>query len=616
MAPITVERKFVCASDPAALWCIISDTERLNRSVGLGPITLSENDDDSAARYLVETVSGGFPLSYEERPFEWTENEAFTIRRHVRKGAVEYLENSFLLAPRGKGSEVTVRIITQPRYLLLSPVIKLQVTRFVDRIVSELKHVDSELAAGRQGDYRSDGPRLREDAYHAAAEAFRARVSEPQREACEHIIAEIKEGADAALDRMRPFELAERFSLDPRHTLSACLNGVVAGLLELRWDIVCPSCRTAADRIATLGDIGEEGHCQLCDIHFDLSLDRSVEATFRPARGIRLLDEGPYCIGGPARTPHVIAQAIVAADGDTTLRAPSQSGRYRLFMRGGASGEVVVKAGSQARVRVEASPDGDAGSLGEHEVAPGADIVIHQRGGSERHVKLERVGWTAKAAYASIVATIPEFRRQFASEALRPGSTLRVGRVSLLFTDLTSSTLMYRNVGDARAFRIVQDHFDLIQAVVDEHGGAVVKTMGDAVMAAFTVETDALRCALALHERFPRFRSTRDDAALCFLKAGVYSGPCYAVTANGILDYFGQTVNIAARLQSEAGAGELVMTAEMYDRLPDDVPLAQYDHERFDAYLKGVGEMAMVRIAVDPAEPAEAIAPRLESESA
>ena len=88
------------------------------------------------------------------------------------------------------------------------------------------------------------------------------------------------------------------------------IDDVTAGLLDLKWDIVCPSCRTASERVPRLADLPAEGHCQLCEVNFAMDLDRAVEATFSPHPSIRPVDEGPYCIGGPARTPHVYAQAL------------------------------------------------------------------------------------------------------------------------------------------------------------------------------------------------------------------------------------------------------------------------------------------------------------------
>src|SRR5262249_33139386 len=150
-------------------------------------------------------------------------------------------------------------------------------------------------------------------------------------------------------------------------------------------------------------------------------------------------------------------------------------------------------------------------------------------------------------------------RREFSSDLLRPGTTLRVARVALLFTDLTDSTALYTRVGDAKAFKVVHEHFDLLLGIIGERRGTLVKTIGDAVMAAFVEERDAIAAAVDMLERFPAFRGGLPEAGRTFLKVGVYAGPCYVVTANGILDYFGQTVNLAARLQGTAGPGELIL---------------------------------------------------------
>jgi class 3 adenylate cyclase len=184
---------------------------------------------------------------------------------------------------------------------------------------------------------------------------------------------------------------------------------------------------------------------------------------------------------------------------------------------------------------------------------------------------------------------------------LKPGLTLRIARVSLLFSDLTGSTALYTRVGDAKAFSLVQDHFALLRDVVAKYDGTIVKTIGDAVMAAFLTEAAAVQAAVEMHLRFPGFRKESETDNVLTLKVGVHSGPCYAVTANGVLDYFGQTVNVAARLQGAAGAGELVLSqslcdaARKHDWLPKDSSL-----EAFAAELKGLSKpLEAVRIRLD-----------------
>jgi class 3 adenylate cyclase len=122
-------------------------------------------------------------------------------------------------------------------------------------------------------------------------------------------------------------------------------------------------------------------------------------------------------------------------------------------------------------------------------------------------------------------------------------------------------------VGDAAAFRLVDDHFDLLRDAIEGNGGVVVKTMGDAVMAAFTDPNDCVHAALEALERFEEFRTSSEHRALTGLKLGMHTGACYVVTANGALDYFGQTVNIASRVQHLAGSGELVLGKEHFAAL-------------------------------------------------
>ena len=109
-------------------------------------------------------------------------------------------------------------------------------------------------------------------------------------------------------------------------------------------------------------------------------------------------------------------------------------------------------------------------------------------------MKIERLGFASAAATAHVVSTLDEFRSLFAKDLLKRGTPLKVARAAILFSDLTGSTALYTKVGDAAAFRLVDDHFDVLRAVVAAHEGVLVKTMGDAVMAAFV---DASQCARA-----------------------------------------------------------------------------------------------------------------------
>jgi class 3 adenylate cyclase len=297
----------------------------------------------------------------------------------------------------------------------------------------------------------------------------------------------------------------------------------------------------------------------------------------------------------------VVAQTLLQPHGEAALVAPGESGRYRLFLRGGATSALEIAEGGEPELRVQALDTALAPAKAS--IAPGARISIQHGGDKQTHLKLERLQYASRAATAHVVSTLPEFRREFSSDLLRPGTTLRVARVALLFTDLTDSTALYSRVGDAKAFKVVHEHFDLLMSIIEKRRGTLVKTIGDAVMAAFVEERDAVAAAVEMLERFPTFRGGLPEANRTFLKVGVFAGPCYVVTANGILDYFGQTVNLAARLQGAAGAGEVVLVEAVADEAHEHGWLGQHaPGERFDAVLKGLdAPVRVARVHVDRA---------------
>lgn len=598
--PVSVERVVELASERSQLWCAIGDTERMNRAVGLGPLEINPLSDGTASRFVVRTVSAGFALEYEEQPFEWKENEHFRIHRLMRTGVVRSMTNEFWITPgKNGGSSVRFKLSVEPRWALLTPIVKYQLWRFAGRIINELRQVERDVRDGKAACFRTGHSEVDEVSLARAARALDEVLTPERRELASKVVGYVRTAPDADVVRLRPFELAEELKTDERETLAVCLYGVKSGLLELRWELICPSCRTGTEFAEALNELPNAGHCQMCDLSFELELDRAVEATFRPSRSLRALDAGPYCIGGPRRTPHVVTQTLLEPNGSAELQAPTEPGRYRLFLRGGATCAFEVVEGGAEGLSVNATDS--TLSPATAVLAPSARIEIAHAGAAQTHLKLERLVYASRAATAHVVSTLPEFRREFSGDLLRPGTTLKVARVALLFTDLTDSTALYARVGDAKAFKVVHEHFDLLLAIVAKHRGTLVKTIGDAVMAAFVEERDAIAASIEMLERFPDFRGSLPEANRTFLKVGVFAGPCYVVTANGILDYFGQTVNTAARLQGAAGPGEVVLLESIADEAAEHGWLGTHTPgERFSATLKGLdAPVRVARIHVD-----------------
>lgn len=199
---------------------------------------------------------------------------------------------------------------------------------------------------------------------------------------------------------------------------------------------------------------------------------------------------------------------------------------------------------------------------------------------------------------------LPEFQRLFPQERLLPDESLEVARVALVFTDLAGSTALYAQRGDPRAYHLVRLHFDELFTAADRHGGAVVKNIGDAVMAAFQTPAEALRAALAMQAGIAHLNQRERLAAdeQLILKIGLHSGPCLHVTLNDRPDYFGTTVNVAARVQGLSRGRDLVFTDAIRGEAEAAVLLAGRPLETARAAVKGLdGELTVYCLTVPDA---------------
>lgn len=601
MASVIVTSEVTLASSAEDVWPLITDTDRTNRLIGGRPVTYRPVEGGAAtatgARFVGETNAGGFALAYEEQPFEWTLHKSFSVHRRMLGGPLTAYTFGIRLEPTSDGgTRATVRLELAPRHWLLRPVAQIEGRKFVRNFAKLASMIDAHVRDNAPSPYLE--PASEPDAARISwgrAALLERGLAEPVVDAVAELLAS---GADSDVVRMRPFELAERWGTDKVETLRVFLHAVGAGLVELRWALVCPSCRTANDQVETLAELGDESHCQLCDISYGIDLDRAVEATFAVHSAVREVPTRMFCIGGPARTPHVLAQANVEVGQARDVACPEEPGRYRVFVRGGALASLEVEAGApeRAEIRVTAA---DALSPAELRIAPGGVVHVMNETDEGRHVKVERLGYASLAATAHVVTLMGEFRRLFSREILKPSTPLKVARCAVLFSDLTGSTALYTHAGDAAAFRLVDDHFDLLRSIIEAAGGTIVKTMGDAVMASFS---DAITCARAAFEcqrRFDAFRREHEHGAETGLKLGLFAGPCYVVTANGTIDYFGQTVNCAARVQHLAQSGEIVLEQDVLAQLPPALRAEVDELERFETTVKGVAApLRLSRVAL------------------
>jgi class 3 adenylate cyclase len=167
--------------------------------------------------------------------------------------------------------------------------------------------------------------------------------------------------------------------------------------------------------------------------------------------------------------------------------------------------------------------------------------------------------------------------------------------VTFLFTDIQDSSLMYERVGDATAFDLVQLHFRALERVTRAHGGVIVKTIGDAIMARFHDPSQAVQTALEMRGRIEAL--AEQGTAELVLRIGLHRGPAIAVVSGDHVDYFGQTVNTAARIQAAAVPGEILVSDDVYRGVGVGEALLGHDLVTERRRLRGVStELLLHRV--------------------
>jgi class 3 adenylate cyclase len=603
--------KFDLKSSPEQLWPFIADTNRFNRDRGVPHIDVEkEQKRRPNARRKVRLSIYGMPLEWEEQPFEWVKPSRFGIERVYSKGPMARLRVRAELNERPDGgTDLTYELWATPRNLIGSVAIPSQIKFITEpRFRSAIREYDklavtpglTIVPRDRDTSLSSfDLSRLQSLHQKLIESIADTDQADRKRVIADRLADFIEHADDFDVARIRAYKLADNWREPRRLVLEMCLRATRIGLLDFKWDLLCPLCRGPQESPSSLKDINSHVHCEACQIDFTVDFDRYVELTFHPNAAVRRVQVESYCVGSPQLTPHVVAQQLLPPGDKRELTLPLEPGRYRLRTHDlPGSQEVIVSEDGEKSAQATVLDHGlDHQPL---HVAEEFSLTLENKTAAEQLVMLERMAWTDQATTAAEVTALQMFRDLFSSEALRPGEQISVGTLTVLFTDLRDSTKLYREIGDATAFGRVMGHFDVLRKSITERDGAIVKTIGDAVMAVFRNAADGVSAMLEAQQTLA---NPAEGVMPLKLKAGLHTGPCIAVTLNDRLDYFGSTVNMAARLEGLSTGRDLIISRSVYEdrkvrELLDSQGLTAIE---FEAMLKGFEDEAQLwRVSSKP----------------
>jgi len=407
----------------------------------------------------------------------------------------------------------------------------------------------------------------------------------------------VRDAPDHALNKMNALDLAARENLDEERVIAALLNAVGLGMFEMTWSVMCPSCAGVLSANKSLKTLDrEQYHCAFCAAGYETTLDNLVEVTFTVSPRLRkIAAHSPDELSATEYYRQIFWSSAIdlPADlekllGEVTLESvdlpPGERAILSLQVPKGTLivFDPVTHTAQFLDVGGEEASERQNLSVMFNKVQVPVDSVALRPGPLRLALENRTEGRVLPAVWltnqvlddllrqrkpvltATRLLTNQTFRDIYRTQTLAIGQRLKILSLTFLFSDLKDSTELYDRVGDLVAFDLVNEHFRLLQEIIASERGAVVKTIGDAVMATFETPDRAIAAAIRMREAMSDLGAERQHQSLR-LKMGIHEGSCLAVILNEQQDYFGQTVNIASRVQGLAASRAIMVTESVVE---------------------------------------------------
>ncbi|MBL8810752.1 MAG: protein kinase [Planctomycetaceae bacterium] len=558
------EHSFSCElrSSSEQLWPYVSHTDRVNHALGLSSVTYTtRRHPERGVERFAEARVAGQKLAWQEHPYEWIEGKRLSVLREFSSGPFLWFMNIVELQQiSGGGTRLTQTLKAVPRNFAGRMLCRLELGRRTPRAFQKVyQQVDEFLQRGASPATDAFGARIAMTA--GGRRRLEQRIQSVASAGTDPSVTEtlrqfLENASDLEVARIRPLVFAERFQLSADEVIRACLLGAREGLLLHLWDILCPSCRIPADVQETLASLKDHAYCPACDLKYTVDFASSVELIFRAHPDVRPAETRTYCIGGPAFSAHVVAQIRLAPGERFDLPVALTEGTYRL--RGPQLPfviDLVVSAGRGAsRAEFSMLRPPVPGTVPVFRAGQQV-LVLHNTTGQDLQIRLERTAGRSQALTAAAASAMPLFRELFPNDVLAPGQIVSITSVTLLMAELCTAESLYASIGDGPAFGKIRTKLLEIEEGVRSNGGAVVKIVGEGVLAVFQSTPAAVQAAVTLMKKM--------DLNELPLRTAIDHGPAMVTTLNDRLDYFGATVARTRRLLEFAGSGELLIPSRV-----------------------------------------------------
>lgn len=561
--PFSYSWRIKSSGTPQQLWPYISNTNRFFKDLGQLPVQEAVISHDLPRHYAqLEYNHLRRTDIWQEEPYQWEAPHYLRIRRKYQRGPYENLRVKIDLVTRqknnGKSTIVFVRFEGKARgFMGLLRTKRHFSSQFKRRLKNVIKKYDKSITSRQFPEtnrffWKKSNPGKWKDLLNQLTSTSQ----EP--ELSKLLIDHLRYGDEQALKAIKPISLAKMWSFPVHRVLETAYHAVLLNILNMEWEQVCPECRRILKVSRKLIEVSSSHYCKHCGDSMDLDLNNTTQVIFECHPFIRKLSEHSYCDSGPQIRPHVIMQQYIQPDEKHYVNLVLPHGDFKI-RTDTLDQDIHVKPDLNGLENVTLTLKKGDNEDNCTRLNPQSDMIINNKAGHPILLSVEDVRWPEFGVSAAEVTSQQLFRNCFPKELLRTSQKMKCTNLSVLFTDVIDSASIYSKGGDEEAISKVMDHFEVLRKIIREERGAVVKTIGDAIMAVFRKPDGAVRAYRKAQEYF---NSSKENDHHIKIKGGLHCGDCFAVTLNNRIDYFGNTVNFAARLVEKANSDELVISDE------------------------------------------------------
>lgn len=545
--------EFELKSSPEELWPYLSDTSTTNQKLGLPPMEFQEKN----GKLFGKSKNLGILLEWEEVPWEWKYPEWIRNARIYSKGFAKYVRAMYLF---NKIDNTKTKLFIYfgwiPKNIFGKILLKIAMPRIYKKYNEFLKNLDKNIKENKTEQYfEKIDQNILLKIYKRYEEIQDAKLLKNYISIWNYLTNQ----KQSFLNMIRIKKIAKDLNISLEQLLEFFLISTKKGFFLLSWSIICPHCRGIRKELNNIGELPDKEYCEACEVEIETSNYNNIEIIFKIHPSIANIKEEFYCAAEPAKKSHILFNQKIEQKQTLKINDLSllKDKTYRIRWKGQKDYALIkIQDHGEDKLLINEFFQFQNQIIN---LKKNFELILTNPYENKKEFILEYFEEDELALRPQELFNFQGFRDLFDDQIIQTNIQLDIGIQYLLLADIVGSTKLYIEKGDSYAFRIIKKFFEKSYEIVKNNQGAIVKTIGDAIFASFSTEENLLNCLFELHNTFKKTEEPK-------IRITINSGKVFAVNLNTGIDYFGNPVNLLAKMEPFLEADQFSVPIGIFER--------------------------------------------------